>query len=70
MVIPCQPDQTSQINTEGPFFTLQSGENLTKVDLNINDNPNRRLLGFSSNKVMRTGIRMSNNGVMDATFKV
>ena len=43
--------------------------NMTKLDINVNGHPNRRLLGFSSLKVMKAALRMSKNAVMDATFK-
>ena len=70
MVIPPQPEHVSSIDPTGPFFTLQNGENITKVDINVSGNTNQRLLGFTSEKIMTAGIRMAKDGVMDATFKV
>ena len=52
MVIPAQPESVQDIDTMGPFFTLPTGENITKFDVAVQGDPDRRLLGFSSNKVM------------------
>ena len=70
MVIPTQPNELKDIDPSGPFFTLPSGENMTKIDVYIRDDPKRRVLGFTSDKLIEAGTRMSKNGVMDATFKV
>ena len=70
MVIPPQPEQVKDIEPAGVFFTLRSGENITKLDADIQGDENRRILGFSSDKVLEAAMRMSKAGIMDATFKV
>ena len=69
-VIPAAPDCVGDIDTMGPFFTLESGESMVKYDTLINDNRDRRLIFLSSEKILRAAVEMSSQGVMDATFKV
>ena len=70
MVIPAAPEFVSQIDTTGPFFTLESGENMVKHDGFVNDDQDRRIIMMTSEKIMRAATQMATNWVMDATFKV
>ena len=69
-VIPVQPEQIRDIDTTGLFFTLPNEEHMTKIDVNVNGQENRRSLGYSSDKIMEAGTRMGVCGVIDTTFKV
>ena len=69
-VIPAAPDLIQDIETTGPFFTLESGESMVKFDGNVGGDPRRRILVLSSTKVMKAAAESSSQGVMDATFKV
>ena len=70
LVIPANPEYIKDIETQGIFFTLKSGENINKFDVYVQDAENRRILGFTSSRVLEAGLRMSKLAVMDATFKV
>ena len=70
MMIPAASEFVSQIDTTGPFFTLESGENMVKHDGFVSDNHDRRIIMMTSEKIMKAATRMATNGVMDATFKV
>ena len=70
MVIPAAPECVSELDTSGPFFTLENGENMVKYDTSVNGDPNRRLIFMTSDKIMQAVALMGTNGVMDATFKV
>ena len=63
MVIPAQPDHIKDIDTTGVFFCL-GGENITRFDVDVHGDQNRRLLGFTSNKVFEAGVRMARSGVI------
>ena len=69
-VIPAAPDLIEDIDTSGPFFTLESGESMVKFDGNVGGDPRRRVIMLSSAKVMKAAAESSSQGVMDATFKV
>ena len=58
------------IDTSGPFFTLEDGESMVKHDSMINEDRNRRLIFMTSDKITRAAAEMGHVGVMDATFKV
>ena len=70
LVIPSSPDSIGDIDVSGPFFSLESGENMVKFDTLVDGNRDRRLIVLSSDKVMKASIEMASKGVMDATFKV
>ena len=70
MVIPAAPECVADIDTSGPFFTLEDGECMVKYDTLVNEDRNRRLIIMSSDKVMKAAAEMGSQGVMDATFKV
>ena len=70
MVISAAPECLGDIDTSGPFFTLEDGESMVKHDSMINEDRNRRLIFMSSDKIMRAAAEMGHAGVMDATFKV
>ena len=66
---PPSPESISTIETESPLFMLQD-ENVCKFTESVAENPNRKVFGFTSSKVLEKGLRMANLGVMDATFSV
>ena len=70
MVIPAAPECLGDIDTAGPFFTLEDGESMVKHDSMINEDRNRRLIFMTSDKIMRAAAEMGHAGVMDDTFKV
>ena len=70
MAIPAKPESVQDIDTTSPFFSLPRGENITKLDVTVEGDPDRRLLGLSSNKVMEAATRMSKKCVIDETFKL
>ena len=69
-VIPAEPEFIEDLQTTGPFFTLESGESMVKFDGCVGGDPSRRVIILSSDKVIKAAAEMSNQGVMDATFKV
>ena len=63
------PESISAIETDSPLFMLQD-ENVCKFIETVAENPNRKVFGFTSSKVLEKGLRLANLGVMDATFSV
>ena len=49
---------------------MTNQENICKFSMEVGNNPNRRLFGFSTDKVMELGQRMPKMDVMDSTFDV
>lgn len=59
-LIPPQPATTAQIDTSIPFFNMTNGESVNKIDLFVKDRrtnlpTNRRVLGFTTDKVNTMG---------------
>ena len=63
------PESISAIETDSPLFILQD-ENVCKFIESVTKNPNRKVFGFTSSKVLEKGLRLANIRVMDATFSV
>ena len=68
-VVPPNPTTCSEIETDGVWAKLPSGENTIKGDTCVNGNPDKRILLQTSVKVLGECLRMSIKVVMDATFK-
>ena len=69
-VIPPNPDLPGEIDTQCPFFMTQTGENICKASIDVAGNPMRRVILLTTERVLESGIRFSQRGVMDATFDV
>ena len=69
-VVPANPEEAHEIETDCPFFLRSSGENICKASIYVGGDPRRRLLLLTTEKVMRAGVQLSERGVMDATFDV
>ena len=69
-VIPPNPELPGEIDTDCPFFLSQTGENICKASIDVAGNPRRRVILLTTERVLESGIRFSQRGVMDATFDV
>ena len=70
LVIPPNPELPGDIDSSGPFFLTQSGENICKASIDVAGNPRRRVMLLTTDRVMQAGLRFAERGVMDATFDV
>ena len=68
--IPVNPSSMQEIDTDNAFCKMDSGESIVKGDVNVNDDPNRRVLVMSTDKIIRELAAKARSGVMDGTFKV
>ena len=64
------PDSVENITLDTPYSQMESGESIIKGDENVDDDPRRRVILMSTDKVLEAGLRKGRAGVMDATFKV
>ena len=69
-VVPVNPEAAVDIDIDSPFFLTSSGENICKASFDVGGDPRRRVLLFTTDKVMSAGLRFAERGVMDATFDV
>ena len=68
MVIPAAPECLGDIDTAGPFFTLEDGESMVKHDSMINEDRNRRLIFMTSDKIMRAAAEMGHGCYFQGLF--
>ena len=69
-VIPTEPELAKDIDMNCPHFLTQAGENVCKATIDVAGNPRRRVMLFTTDRVMEAGVRFAERGVMDATFDV
>ena len=70
LVIPTEPELAKDIDMNCPHFLTQAGENVCKATIDVAGNPRRRVMLFTTDRVMEAGVRFAERGVMDATFDV
>ena len=69
-VIIVNPDSVLVIDEDNIMFKTSAGESICKFDLKVVKPKMRMLELFPTDKVLEAGLKMSNIGVMDATFDV
>ena len=69
-VIPTEPELAKDIDMNCPHFLTQAGENVCKATIDVAGNPRRRVMLFTTDRVMEAGVRFAERGVTDETFDV